>query len=64
MLPLERKKTEKVDIANPIETFIKNQYSAQAAQDHIEALSNFQQMREDVRNLQDKNEATRDLMFR
>eukprot|EP01119_Soliformovum_irregulare_P009995 TRINITY_DN2416_c0_g1_i1.p1 TRINITY_DN2416_c0_g1~~TRINITY_DN2416_c0_g1_i1.p1 ORF type:complete len:831 (-),score=256.75 TRINITY_DN2416_c0_g1_i1:39-2456(-) len=64
MLPLERRKTEKVDIAKPLEAFIKNQYSAQAAQDHLEALNNFQQMREDVRNIQDRNDATKDLLYR
>lgn len=64
MLSVERKRTDKVDLYKPLEQFIRNQYSADALQDHQEALNQVQQLREDVRNLQDKNDVTRDLLFK
>lgn len=64
MLSLERKKSDKVDLFKPLQQFIRNQYSQDAAQDHEDALNQLQQMREDVRNIQDKNDATRDLILR
>ncbi len=64
MLSVERKKTEKVDLFKPLQQFVRNQYSAQAAEDYHEALDNVQQLREDVRNIQDKNEVTKELIVR
>eukprot|EP01114_Cavostelium_apophysatum_P013019 TRINITY_DN3067_c0_g1_i3.p1 TRINITY_DN3067_c0_g1~~TRINITY_DN3067_c0_g1_i3.p1 ORF type:complete len:562 (-),score=185.11 TRINITY_DN3067_c0_g1_i3:92-1777(-) len=64
MLSVERKKTDKVDLVRPLQDYIRNHYSGDAAQDHLEALNNLQQLREDVRNIQDKNEATRDLLLK
>jgi len=64
MLSVERRKTEKVDLLKPLQDYIRNHYNADAVQDHQEALQNLQQLREDVRNIQDKNEATRDLILK
>jgi hypothetical protein len=64
MLAIERKKTDKVDFVKPLEQYIRNQYSAQVAQDHQEAINYLQQLREDVRNSTDKNDVVKDLMFR
>jgi hypothetical protein len=64
MLAVERKKTDKLDLGKPLQQYVRNQYSAQAAQDLEEAFNNVQQLREDMRNIQDKNDATRDLLYR
>jgi hypothetical protein len=64
MLAVDRKKTDKVDLVKPIQQYVRNQYSAQAVSDHTEAFNYLQQLREDTRNLQDKNDATKDLLVR
>lgn len=64
MLSFERKKTDKVEIFKPLYDYIRNQYGAEAAADHQEALNNVQQLREDVRNIQDKTETARDILLR
>lgn len=64
MLSVERKKTDKVDLLKPLQDYIRNHYNGDAAQDHNEPLSFLNQLREDVRNIQDKNEATRDLILK
>lgn len=64
MLAVDRKKTDKVDLVKPIQQYVRNQYSAQAVSDHTEAFNYLQQLREDTRNLQDKNDATKELLVR
>jgi hypothetical protein len=64
MLSVDRKKTDKVDWVKPLQQFIRNSYSAQIAQDYQEALNGLQQLREDVRNVQDRNDAAKDLLLR
>jgi hypothetical protein len=64
MLALDRKKTEKVEIGKPLEQYIRSHYTADDLQDYQEAINNVQKLREDFRNISDKNEATRELATR
>jgi len=64
MLSAERKKTDKLELVKPLQTYIRNHYTSEAAQEHQEALNNLQQMREDVRNLQEKNEQVKDILLK
>lgn len=64
MLSAERKKTEKIDYVKPLQTYIRNHYTSEAAQEHQEAINNLQQLREDVRNIADKNEVVKDLLLK
>jgi BRO1-like domain len=64
MLSVERKKTEKVDLIKPLSTYIKTQYSEKVGNDHTEVLNNLQQLREDVRNSQDKSDAIKELLLK
>lgn len=64
MLSIERKKTEKVDFIKPLQEFIRNNYSADSLQDHQEAINGLQQLREELRNCEERNTALRDLLCR
>jgi len=63
MLSLERRKTDTVDWVKPLSLFIRNQYDANAERDHQEAITYVHKLREDVRNSQDKNDGTKDLLY-
>eukprot|EP01117_Protostelium_nocturnum_P017320 TRINITY_DN7038_c0_g1_i1.p1 TRINITY_DN7038_c0_g1~~TRINITY_DN7038_c0_g1_i1.p1 ORF type:complete len:805 (+),score=310.62 TRINITY_DN7038_c0_g1_i1:178-2592(+) len=64
MLSIDRKKSDKVDWVKPLEAFISSQYSAEGLQDHREAVQSLQQWREDVRNIQDKSDSAKEILFR
>jgi len=66
MLNVERKKTDKIDWVKPLETYITAQYAHErdCLHDHKDAIANLQQLREDVRNIQDKSETARELLHR
>lgn len=61
---IERKKTDKIDLLKPIQKYIRSTYDEKTLADHAQALTQLQQMREEVRNLQDKNDASKDILMR
>ncbi|EFA77580.1 ALG-2 interacting protein X [Heterostelium album PN500] len=64
MLSVERKRTEKVDLIKPLTKYIKEQFSKEEAAAHELQIASLQQQREDVRNLQDKTDTSKDLIWR
>ena len=64
MLTIEKRRTEKVDWIKPLQKYISTQYSEQSSNEHTEALSSLQSLREDCRNAADKSDAVKDLWLR
>eukprot|EP01133_Synstelium_polycarpum_P011610 gene11610-13554_t len=64
MLSIERKRTEKVDFVKPLTKYIKEQFSKEEASSHELQITSLQTMREDVRNLQDKTETSKDMIWK
>ncbi|GAM29306.1 hypothetical protein SAMD00019534_124820 [Acytostelium subglobosum LB1] len=64
MLSIERKRTDKVDFVKPLTKYIKDHFSKEEASNHESQLNALQQLREDVRNLQDKTDTSKDLLWR
>lgn len=62
MLSIDRKKTDKLELAPQLEGYIASHYPRDAVDDHREAITNLQQLREDVRNVQPTNPAGKDLV--
>eukprot|EP01111_Echinosteliopsis_oligospora_P012082 TRINITY_DN4104_c0_g2_i1.p1 TRINITY_DN4104_c0_g2~~TRINITY_DN4104_c0_g2_i1.p1 ORF type:complete len:792 (-),score=268.84 TRINITY_DN4104_c0_g2_i1:83-2458(-) len=64
MIHIEKKKCDKIDWNKPLNKYITSQYSESSATQHNDALSNMQQLREDLRNTQDRSDQVKDLWFR
>jgi len=63
-LHVERKRTDKIDLVKPLTKFIKNNYGDQDYKNNKDALDVVQQLREDVRKIQDRSDTSKDLVFR
>ncbi len=64
MLSIEKKKTDKVDLLKPLQQYLNSNYHSDIAREYDQVLQNIQQLREDMRNIQDKNESARDMVAR
>ncbi|EGC38045.1 hypothetical protein DICPUDRAFT_149310 [Dictyostelium purpureum] len=64
MLSVERKRTEKIDLIKPLTKYIKEQFSKGEADAHENQINTLNSLREDVRNLQDKTETSKELVWR
>jgi len=58
------KATNKVDLVEPLRKFIEKTFSPDVVEQHLPALMQLNQQREDLRTTQNKNEYTRDLYLR
>ncbi|EGG16375.1 ALG-2 interacting protein X [Cavenderia fasciculata] len=64
MLSVDRKRTEKVDVIKPLTKYIKEQFSKEEAADHEQQINTLSSLREDVRNLQDKTETSKEMIWK
>lgn len=64
LFDLEQKKTDSIDLFKPLKTYIERQYGASVAKDFDTPTQNIHQRRNELRNLQDRNEASRDHVLR
>ncbi|KAF2070314.1 hypothetical protein CYY_008367 [Polysphondylium violaceum] len=64
MLSIEKKRTDKIDIVKPLTKYIKEQFSKSEADAHETAIQTLNSMREDIRNLQDKTETSKDMLWK
>ncbi|GAM20512.1 hypothetical protein SAMD00019534_036870, partial [Acytostelium subglobosum LB1] len=64
MLAVDRKKSDKVDLAKPLVKYIQDHFGRQESDDHEQPLNNLQQLREDVRNIQDKTDTSKELLWK
>eukprot|EP01105_Mastigella_eilhardi_P021503 TRINITY_DN520_c0_g1_i1.p1 TRINITY_DN520_c0_g1~~TRINITY_DN520_c0_g1_i1.p1 ORF type:complete len:663 (-),score=163.95 TRINITY_DN520_c0_g1_i1:994-2937(-) len=64
LLAVERRRTDKVDWAKLLQKYIRSTYDENALRAHQQAVTQLHQLREDVRNVQDKNDTTKDLFLR
>ncbi|KAK5577567.1 hypothetical protein RB653_002510 [Dictyostelium firmibasis] len=64
MLSVERKRTEKVDFSKPLAKYIKEQFSKGEADQHDSQIATLNALREDVRNLQERTETSKEMVWR
>eukprot|EP01132_Coremiostelium_polycephalum_P004270 gene4270-5343_t len=64
MLSIERKRTEKVDLIKPLKKYIKDQFGSEEANNHDSQIHALNQLRDDIRNLQDKTDTSKDMIWR
>jgi len=64
MLAIPLKTTTRIDLVEPLKTFIAKSFSADLVEHHQQAISHVHQAREDVRTIVDKNEHTREQYLR
>lgn len=64
IIPLPIKKTDALELYKPLRNFIKNQYGETVAKEYESPLQNIQQMRNEIRNLQEGSEASKDLILK
>ena len=63
-LSLLQKKTDAVDISKQLRKFIAKQYGEHEAKTYDSLLLEFQQLRDEVKNLQDRADSSREVLLR
>ncbi|KAN0003706.1 hypothetical protein ACTFIZ_009849 [Dictyostelium cf. discoideum] len=64
MLSIERKRTEKVDFSKPLTKYIKEQFSKAESDQHETQIATLNGLREDVRNLQERTETSKEMVWK
>eukprot|EP01088_Endostelium_zonatum_P017951 TRINITY_DN5569_c3_g2_i1.p1 TRINITY_DN5569_c3_g2~~TRINITY_DN5569_c3_g2_i1.p1 ORF type:complete len:397 (+),score=100.88 TRINITY_DN5569_c3_g2_i1:163-1353(+) len=64
MLSLPSKETEKLDLVKPLKTFLSSKFSPDVVFQHEDALEQLQRLREEIRNIKDKNEYNLDSLLK
>jgi len=62
--PLEMKKVDTLDLYKSLKQFLVKHYGQDVAKDYDNSLTNIQQHRTELRNLQEKSEGARDLLLK